>query len=116
MALTLFAFGVGERAQRHRQAAQCWLGTADLRPCVADQGMSNAHWNQLQGERSKSYYRPGGAEVVQADPGRALCFAYGAALAPVFRESRGVNPLQSIPGRVSNFKLMFQHHGGAGSS
>ena len=78
--------------------------------------MSNAHWIQLQGDRNKSYFRPGGAEVVQADPGRVLCFAYGSALAPAFRESRGVHSLQIIPGRVSNFKLMFQHQGGAACS
>lgn len=77
--------------------------------------MSNAHWSQLQGDRNKSYFRPGGAEVVQADPGRVLCFAYGSALTPAFRESRGVNSLQIIPGRVSNFKLMFQHQGGYGT-
>lgn len=77
--------------------------------------MSTAHWKQLQGERGKSYYRPGGAEVVQAEPGRVLAFVYGTCLAPEVRELRGVNAFSEIPGRVSNFKLMFQHHRGARS-
>jgi hypothetical protein len=66
----------------------------------------------LEGQ-NKPYFRVGGADVVQAEPGRVLCFAYGAALLPARRERVGVTPTQVIPGRVTNFKMTFQHAGGA---
>lgn len=61
-----------------------------------------------------SYFKQGGAEILtEPGPGRVFAFVYGAHLSPALRERGGIQSRQTVPGKVTNFKLVFQHVGGA---
>lgn len=60
-----------------------------------------------------SYFKQGGADILtEPGQGRVFAFVYGAHLSPALRERGGIQSRQTIPGKVTNFKLVFQHVGG----
>lgn len=60
-----------------------------------------------------SYFKQGGADILtEPGPGRVFAFVYGAHLSPALRERGGIQSRHTVPGKVTNFKLVFQHVGG----
>jgi hypothetical protein len=51
--------------------------------------------------------------VKKAQKGRSYYFAFGANVNKAVLRRRNLQPLQSIPGTVHNYKLLFNHVGGA---